>query len=213
MHAFDVLGDPIRRRILELLATVSARPAISAPSSRQSSGSPNQLSRSTCGCCANTASQPCGPTALDASTRSTRPRSRRSTTGSRPIAGSGCSGWTHWRPRSRAASARGERARSPPTPKGRETQMSTQADTAAVGACEVRRRPHASLRCAARRRLRCVVERGAAAPLVRAGQYPAVSFRVDFRPGGSSSSACAGRTARRRARAASISRSFVPNGS
>ena len=27
MHAFDVLGDPVRRRLLELLAAVSTRPA------------------------------------------------------------------------------------------------------------------------------------------------------------------------------------------
>jgi hypothetical protein len=47
MHAFDVLGDPVRRRLLELLADGERRRATWWPWSRPSSGSPSPPSRST----------------------------------------------------------------------------------------------------------------------------------------------------------------------
>ena len=48
MHAFEILGDPVRRRILELVVDDELTSARSPPSSAASSGSPNRRSRSTC---------------------------------------------------------------------------------------------------------------------------------------------------------------------
>src|SRR6476646_8748423 len=94
MHAFDILGDPVRRRILELLAdgeltsgavaaVVQAEFGISQPAVSQhlkvlrDSG---------------------GPTVHAGCTRSTRPRSRRSTCGWRRSAASGISASIRSRP-------------------------------------------------------------------------------------------------------------------
>jgi hypothetical protein len=71
MHAFDVLGDPVRRRILELLVDDELTSARSPGSCATSSGSRNRRSRSTCACSAIPASSVCAPTAPAATTRST----------------------------------------------------------------------------------------------------------------------------------------------
>ena len=106
MHAFDVLGDPVRRRILELLAD-GEQPLGRGrrASSRPSSGSPSPRSRSTSGCCARTGSRPCAPRAPAGSTPSTPAAARRRRL-ARPLPrGSGRRPSTRSRPRSPAASA------------------------------------------------------------------------------------------------------------
>ena len=106
MHAFDVLGDPVRRRILELLAEGERSSGDVVDRRRSaSSASPSPRSRSTCACCGTAASRRSGPTARAGSTPSRRRRSERSTSGSTASAASGSRASTPSRPRSPAASA------------------------------------------------------------------------------------------------------------
>ena len=74
MHAFDVLGDPGRRRILELLASGEHSSGELPPSPSGNSASRSRRCRNTCACCETAALPRCGSTARGASTRSMRPR-------------------------------------------------------------------------------------------------------------------------------------------
>ena len=100
MHAFDVLGDPVRRRILELLADGERAAGASVTSSRTSSASPSPRCRSTCACCGRAGSRTSGPRARAGCTRCRPPPCRRWTCGSSATARSGASTSTRWRPRS-----------------------------------------------------------------------------------------------------------------
>ena len=122
VHAFDVLGDPVRRRILELLADGELPPGRSPASSRPSSGSPSRPCRSTSRSCVTAGSRRSGRRAPGGSTPSTRHRSASWMTGSTTSAGSGISASTRSRPSwpaasvnvgSRAAAATRHRRRRP----------------------------------------------------------------------------------------------------
>ncbi len=100
MEAFDVLGDPVRRRILEHLAHGEQPAGEIAARVGRSSASASPRCRSTCACCGRAGSRRSARTGPGASTRSTRRPSTRSRTGPRACAGSGSSGWTRSGPSS-----------------------------------------------------------------------------------------------------------------
>jgi hypothetical protein len=63
MHAFDVLGDPVRRRILELPAGGELTSGAVCAVIQKEFGLTQPASASISRCCETRASQPCGPRA------------------------------------------------------------------------------------------------------------------------------------------------------
>jgi DNA-binding transcriptional ArsR family regulator len=70
VHAFDILGDPVRRRILELLADGEQTSGAITDVIRAEFGLSSPLSHSICECCVTAGSRLCGLRALAGSTPS-----------------------------------------------------------------------------------------------------------------------------------------------
>ena len=110
MHALDVLGDPVRRRVLELLAEGELTSGAITGIIREEFGISQPAVSQHLGVLRSGGSCTSAPTAPGGSTRSTRRPCGRSTPGSTTSAASGTSTSTPSAPRSPAASAPAARA-------------------------------------------------------------------------------------------------------
>src|SRR5258708_319393 len=107
MHAFDVLGDPVRRRILELLAAGEHSSGDIVLVVQRNSPSRNLPCRSSFECFVRADSHPCGSMGRAASILSSPVRCATSTTGSTDSECFGHLASTRWPPRLREGSGNG----------------------------------------------------------------------------------------------------------
>src|SRR5262249_35740364 len=135
MHAFDVLGDPVRRRILELLADGEQSSGEVGAVVQDEFGISQPGFRSICACSAPTGSRPSGPSAPDVCTASPPPPCRRSTCGLSATGGSGPSDWTALAPSWCAESGNAAPSRAPARPQTTHcTGRTTSYDAESFGA-------------------------------------------------------------------------------
>lgn len=107
MNALDILGDPVRRRLIELLAPGEITAGELTSVIQQELASLSQQCLNTCVYCVNLDSQPCSPREREGSMRSRRTRLRKSMFGWITYERTGSQSSMHLAPKSPAANERG----------------------------------------------------------------------------------------------------------